>query len=159
MNDKKMKNSILKQSVLYRFILIFMFLVNGVYVSIEIYRANIIKPLLEKSGLTRGEYTKVASLSRYAEIFERVFIVLAVVSVFLLFMKKYKPLIKSYMYTQLIFLTSLFVLNMILSKSFDVPAGSAVLNLITPFALLIGVFIYFVIKTIGGIIKGLSLSG
>ncbi|MBP1968374.1 magnesium-transporting ATPase (P-type) [Virgibacillus natechei] len=148
MNDSKMKKNIFKQSILYRFILLLMFLVNGAYVSIEIYKAKISEPLLDKSGLTHLEYSKIELLSHYARIFEGIFITLAIISIFVLFIKKYKGLLKSYIFIQLLFLISIFILNSVLSTSFGVIVGNTVRNLIGPFILLIGVLIYFVITKI-----------
>lgn len=154
MTNHNLKKSMFKQSGVYRLILLLMFIANGLFVSIEIYRNRIIEPLLGKSIISKASYVKIESLSTYSYWFEVAFIILALVSVFLVIAKKHTSLLKSYLFIQSIFLVSLFALNSVLSWFFDVVIGDTIRDLIGPFFLLLYMFIYFVVKRISGKFRG-----
>lgn len=118
------------------------------YVSIEIYKSKISKPLLGKSEITKLEFSKLETLSNYGSTFEAAFLILSIFGVFLVFTKKYKPLLKSYIVIQLTFLISILTLNNVLAWAFDAPIGNMTQLLFIPFILVFGVLVYFVIKGI-----------
>lgn len=152
MEQDKTEGNVFKKSGLFRLIILLMFLLNVVYVSIEIYKAKISNPLLGNSEVTKLEFAKLETLSNYTSTFETAFLLLSIIGTFLIFIKRYKPLLKSYIVIQLTFLTSILILNNALAWIFDAPTGNMTQLLFGPFTLLLGVLIYFVIKGISRVL-------
>ncbi len=141
-----LEKNIFKQSRVFRSITLLMAIFNVVYVSVVIYKSKISKPLLGQGIITEQEYSQLQNLTNYTSFIEVVFIILALVSIFLIFTKKHKCLLKGYFVIQLTFLIAMFTINVMLAWMFDAPSGDMSLNLIGPFLILFWAFIYFIFK-------------
>ncbi|TFJ90658.1 hypothetical protein [Lentibacillus salicampi] len=143
---------ILKRSRI--FYILVLALLNMTYVSIEIYKSKISKPLLENSKITQLEFAKLESMSNYALLFETAFLIISVIWTLLMFTKKYEPTIKSSIPIQLLLLVSLLILNCTLSWLFDAPIGNLTQLLFGPIVFTSGAVIYFLLsKLLSGCTK------
>ena len=142
------EKNIFKQSRVFRLYLMLLSLLSMVYVAIEIYKAKISKPLLLKAEITQLEFMELATLSTYAYYFESALATLSVIGVFLIFIKKYRPFLTSFIVIQLAYLVALFMLSNVLSWIFVAPIGNLTQHLIAPFILTVGMLIYFLVTTV-----------
>ncbi|WP_210468482.1 hypothetical protein [Sporosarcina sp. 6E9] len=138
--------NVFQKSGVFRFIILLMLISNMVYVSIEIYKSQFSNSLVKNTEITELTFTKLATLSSYALIFEMVFLVLSLVGIAMIFIKIYRPLFLSYVVIQLVLLTSMLALNNVLAWAFDAPAGNMSQLLFVPFALVFAALFYFVVK-------------
>ena len=102
--------------------------------------------LVKNIEITELTFTKLATLSSYALIFEIVFLVLSLVGIAMIFIKNYRPLFLSYVVFQLVLLTSMLALNNILAWAFEAPAGNMSQLVFVPFALVFAALFYLVVK-------------
>ncbi|MHA6261549.1 hypothetical protein ACXYMX_16940 [Sporosarcina sp. CAU 1771] len=140
------KENIFQKSSVFRFIILLMLISNVAYVSIEIYKSQFIKSFVNKVDMTEVAFSKLVTLSNYALVFESVFLLLSILGVVMMFIKIYRPLLASYLVAQLLFLTSVLVLNNTLAWVFEAPAGNMTQLLYAPFVLAVATLIYFFVK-------------
>lgn len=142
------KERIFQKSSVFRFIILLMLISNIAYVSIEIYKSQFSKSFVNKSDMTEVTFFKLVTLSNYALFFEIVFLFLTILCVVMMFIKMYRPLLASYLVIQLLFLTSVLVLNNTLAWAFEAPAGNMTQLLYAPFVLAVATLIYFFVKNV-----------
>jgi magnesium-transporting ATPase (P-type) len=140
------KENIFQKSSVFRFIILLMLISNIAYVSIEIYKSQFSKSFVNKSDITEVAFSQLITLSNYALVFESVFLLLSILGVVMMFIKMYRPLLASYLVIQLLFLTSVLMLNTTLAWTFGAPVGNMTQLLYAPFVLAVVTLIYFLIK-------------
>lgn len=151
-NNKKLFN----QSNIFHILILLQVFINMAYVSIEIYKSTVSKPLLDKLELTHNEFAKLVTLSNYASFFENAFLIIVVIYSIMAFTKKYEPFLKDSILIQLTSLSILFIFNYVLAMIFDAPAGNLTQLLFIPLVITFVGIIYFMLKTLfrGNEVKG-----
>ncbi|WP_143484600.1 hypothetical protein [Halalkalibacillus sediminis] len=152
-HNNHIKN-ILKESTLFRLYFILMSILAVAYVSIETYKSEINKPLIEKSGLTKSEFLEAHSLTILANNVEIALVVLALLGVWVIYLKKYRPYMGSFLISHIIFLAAIFLMGTVVAKIFDAPVGNLteiVFSTAGPVLLLLIIYIALSVK------KGLSV--
>ncbi|MFB9973188.1 hypothetical protein FPQ10_08530 [Allobacillus sp. SKP2-8] len=127
-----------------KFIFITILLIlNLGYISIEIYKSILSKPL--GPTITQSEFSRISTLSDFAYLFEVAFILVSLTWILLMFIKRNRTHFIQHAGIHASLLISLFVINYILSWSFNAPVGNLTQLLYGPFVFVIGAMIYFVL--------------
>lgn len=134
-----------KQNYLAYLLIGILFLINVIYVSIEIHKSKVAK-LIPSSELTSLEFERLEAISHYALIFEFAFLILSIFWTLILFTKKYKPFFRTSILIQCCSLLLLFVFNYALAILFDAPTGNLTQLIVLPFMVVIGAVLYFFIR-------------
>ncbi len=148
MGESQNKKKLFNQNNILRILILLQVFINMAYVSIEIYKSTVSKPLLGKLEITQGEFTKIRTLSNYASFFEIAFLIIIIVYITMIFIKKYKPFLKGSILIQLTALISLFILNYVFAIVFNAPVGNLTQLLFIPLLITLGVTIYLIFKSL-----------
>lgn len=128
------------------------FIVNFIYISVEINKPNILKSMgydIADSSVyevSLAEVERITAVSNFSLQFERAFIIISLLCMIFLLTKRVQPFFTRLVIMTYCFFSFLFILNLSLAAVFEAPYVNLTQLLILPFLFLILISIYGFVK-------------